>query len=127
MTWRTVASAILEYAQLAWMIAGMVLLLNKPFHPGETVLTTVARTIWAEGRPFYLPAVVADAVLDAVEATTLLGQASAIVGLVVGMFCWYVFKDIDDDDRWRRRKRKVANRVAQVGARLQVAPAGAGA
>jgi hypothetical protein len=44
-----------------------------------------------------------------------------IAGL--GLVNWFL--DRDDDDRWKRRRRKAAGAVKRVGARLVVAPAGA--
>lgn len=41
-------------------------------------------------------------------------------------FCWfYRQKDDEDDDRWKKRRQKLASKVAEVGGRLQVVPAGA--
>lgn len=36
--------------------------------------------------------------------------------------CWLYRKDEDDDDRWKRRREKLASMVAEVGGRLEVVP-----
>lgn len=42
-----------------------------------------------------------------------------------GAVAWLVIRfDKDDDDRWKRRRKRLASKVAEVGGRLQVVPAG---
>lgn len=36
---------------------------------------------------------------------------------------WFQLKDVDEDDRWKRRKAKLASKVAKRGGRLAVVPA----
>lgn len=44
---------------------------------------------------------------------------------VTGMLACYVTRnDKDDDDRWKRRREKLAGKVAEVGGKLVVVPVG---
>lgn len=43
------------------------------------------------------------------------------IQIVAAYFCWHFLKDIGDD-RWKRRRRKLSERVSRVGARLVVVP-----
>ena len=54
------------------------------------------------------------------------GMGWRIFTLACGAYNWWASRgDKDDDDRWKKRRRKVAARVKQVGQRLAVVPAGA--
>lgn len=49
--------------------------------------------------------------------------AHPLFGLTMGLFCcWAYAHDEDDDDRWKKRRQKLAARVAVLGGRLQVVP-----
>lgn len=53
-------------------------------------------------------------------------DASDWVVFGVAAIAWWVMRnDKDDDDRWKRRRKRLASKVAEVGGRLQVVPAGA--
>jgi hypothetical protein len=83
------------------------------------------RWLWAELRPFYLPACVVG-----VLETVLAGEGGGFwiwVGHALQFACWWIYKNVDDDDedRWKRRKAKLKEKVAQLGGRLVVVPAGA--
>jgi hypothetical protein len=46
-----------------------------------------------------------------------------LFGLAMGLFCcWAYAHDEDDDDRWKKRRQKLAAKVAVLGGRLQVVP-----
>ena len=83
------------------------------------------RWCWAELRPCYLPANAVFAVAGFLISPWSLGGAAITVAL--GLLLWRLVKDIDDDDRWKRRKAKLAAMVARKGARLVVVPVSAGA
>ena len=80
------------------------------------------RTIRAELKPFALPFL-------------LVGQAPDLIGdpdfwdylfFAIALYCWWMYRsDEDDDDRWKRRKQRLADKVAEVGGRLTIVPAGA--
>jgi hypothetical protein len=74
----------------------------------------------AESKPFALPAVIAMYV--AVVAVGKGGWSNNLT-LIIEAACWlYWRKDPDDDDRWKKRRKKVAEQVSVVGGRLQVVP-----
>jgi hypothetical protein len=81
------------------------------------------RWLVAELQPLYLPAVVvvnASGIWvhhDPLNAWRLVGTACALAN-------YWLFKD-NDDDRWKRRRRKLAERIARIGSRLVVVPDGA--
>lgn len=47
--------------------------------------------------------------------------------LAVQLFVWRSLRDVDDDDRWKRRRRKATEAVKRVGARLIITPTTQGA
>lgn len=79
------------------------------------------RTIRMELKPFSLALLLAD---------YLPGIATdpgpwRYIGFALGLWCWHFYRhDKDDDDRWKRRKRKLAQKAAEVGGRLVLVPAG---
>jgi hypothetical protein len=81
------------------------------------------RTIRTELRPFALPALLVSYVAAAFPDG--LGPWGYL-GLALNLWNWWnLFRDKDDDDRWKRRREKLAAKVAEVGGKLQVVPAGA--
>lgn len=84
-----------------------------------------ARWCWAELRPFYLPANAVFAISGFLISPWTLGGSVIATGL--GLMVWHLGKDVDDDDRWKRRKAKLAAKVFRKGARLVVVPVTAGA
>lgn len=49
----------------------------------------------------------------------------ANLSVAVGVVSWYVMRkaDHDDDDRWKRRRKRLAAKVTEVAGRLTVVPA----
>lgn len=47
--------------------------------------------------------------------------------LAVQLFVWRSLRDVDDDDRWKRRRRKATEAIQRVGARLIITPITQGA
>lgn len=79
------------------------------------------RAVRAELRPFSL--------LLALAATVpeILAHPGAWKVLVCGMhlvFWWFWRNDEDDDDRWKRRRQRLVAKVAEVGGKLAIVPAG---
>lgn len=106
---------------LTWCITGM--LLHEPKNR-DARWRHPCRFIWAELRPFYLPAVVLTIVGKVMDAPLsgwdLLNIASAV-------WVWWLLKDVSDkDDRWKRRRKKAAEAIKRVGSRLVVVPAAGG-
>jgi hypothetical protein len=84
-----------------------------------------ARWCWAELRPSYLPANAVFAITGFLISPWTLGANVIAIGL--GLLVWHLGKDLDDDERWKRRKAKLAAKVSRKGARLVVVPVTAGA
>ena len=83
-----------------------------------------ARWCWAELRPFFLPANAGFVVAGYLVSPATLGGSA--IALPLGLLVWHFCKDIDDD-RWKRRKAKLAEKVARKGDRLVVVRVAAGA
>jgi hypothetical protein len=111
------------YGQLAWACSYAARGLLRVW--GRSV-PSVVTWVFFEGRPF-IPTVVAGYCLSGalVHGTDGMGtRAFCAVGVLAG-WCAACFEK-DDDDRWRKRRAKAAERVRRVGARLQVVPAASG-
>ena len=115
-----IASFLAHDAVMFWLFAAVFLTIAK-WIPTRTPPRWVA-AVYHELRPFYLPAVavgfLADSVLNDPNLTWRL------ITLGVNLFNWVQYKDAGDgDDRWKRRKAKLVEKVAEVGGRLTVVPA----
>lgn len=90
----------------------------------------IAGWIYHEFRPFYLPTSVT-AFLLVLSVGAMVGPMSGAVAvgvpkLIIDVGIWHALRNIDsDDDRWKRRRRRLAEKVAVEGGRLIVAPVGA--
>jgi hypothetical protein len=84
----------------------------------------LVRWCWRELRPLFLPANAMFGVAGYLLSPWLL--LSSAITVPMGLLIWYVCKDIDDHDQWKRRKAKLAAKVARNGARLVVVPVSAG-
>lgn len=102
----------------AWVYSAVYLTLGRSFGWPRPAWV---RWFFHETRPFYLPAVLVE-IGDWSLRGTLLGWNT--LAAAVALAAWWWFKDADEDDRWRRRLRKVAEKIARAGARLVVVPAG---
>jgi hypothetical protein len=82
------------------------------------------RWIHFEGRPF-MPALLIGVYLAGGIASGTDGMAVRLLLLLLGLANWWIARrDEDDDDRWKRRREALSAKVAEVGGRLQVVPAG---
>lgn len=95
--------------------------------PFPATIREVGRSIAREAQPFFLPttAVVCAYNLDAQFIHGSFGDRFLYaLGLVANILFYSVYKD-DDDDRWRKRRKKVTEAIKRVGSRLVVSPQGA--
>lgn len=103
--------------RLSWALAAIVLMSER----GSGRLRAASVWVISELRPFYLPAVglrIADLVVHGeMTGWNIFFSASALA-------LWWFVKD-EGDDRWKRRRAKVTEKIARRGARLVVLPAGA--
>jgi hypothetical protein len=83
----------------------------------------LANDLWNELKYVYLIESVVGPFLDNVQ----FGKPATVwdyIGVLVGVGLWFYWRRyFKDDDRWQRRKRKLAEKVEQVGGRLVVVPA----
>lgn len=111
---------ICGFTNLFWMFAAVVVVLAKR---SGSEPPKAARTVFHELRPFYLLLVLVGNV-----ALMHARGASMWVYILVALhvLIWFGYKDADDeDDRWKRRRRRLTERVAQSGGRLITVTGGA--
>lgn len=78
------------------------------------------RAVRSELRPFALPLALGSYLPNLVNGMSFWNY----IGLAIALACWALYRhDQDDDDRWKRRGKKVAEKVAQVGGKLVLVPA----
>lgn len=116
MTWTLVVN-VAGLVTAAWSLSGLAV---KNWGSRDLI---IARTIWAELKPFYLPAVAVLLFRDIASGDIFGWPALYDVCYIAN---WFFFRNADDDDRWKRRRDKVAGKVkALASGRLTVVPAGA--
>lgn len=101
-----------------WVIASVGFDICRRLQP-DSRITLFYRTIWAELRPFYLPAA-AVWIVDRAVHGEVKGWGAFVVGCTIAN--WFFFKDLDDDDRWKRRKAKAVEKLERRGSRLVAVP-----
>lgn len=104
----------------AWCFACVVLLLSKTHGRAYPAL---ARAIFHELRPLFLPAAATVYVTDAIGEGTFI-DGMRIFGFACQIFIWVYYRKFDDDDRWKRRAKRLAEKVEAAGHRLTVVPVG---
>lgn len=80
--------------------------------------------IAAELRPFVVPSIVFHIVAHILEGRYMeqWGWFLAIMDALMFLI-WHFYKDVGDDDRWKKRRRKVAEKVKSLSnGRLVVVP-----
>lgn len=111
----------------AWLASVLVIVLDGLLalggHP-DALWRRVVRALWAELKLWYLPAVAVRHVTMLHGDMPPLFQAGL---LLLDLLYWRLFRDVGDDDRWKRRRAKTAAAVRRVGARLTLTPAPGGA
>lgn len=87
------------------------------------------RNVYHECKPFYWPAVIVMIAGDVYPHSFITYVLNWVhwLNLVTFWIAWIACKDVDDDDRWKRRRRKLAEAVKSIGSKLVVVPAPAGA
>jgi hypothetical protein len=117
----TLVSAVSTWVVAFWCWSAVILNVLSMLKRGGSRL---APFVFHELRPFYLPAVAAQFAADTLLSNPSLGWRVLLAAL--NLLNWFLLKDAGgDDDRWKRRKAKLAEKVSQVGGRLVVEPAGA--
>lgn len=109
------------YFRYAWMASAVFLKFFKMSLPARVL--AACRFIFHEGKPLYLTSLLVSAAKQAPS-----GEPSWLTALWLASMVWLysVYRDADDDDRWKRRKKKLKDAVKALNGRLVVAPAGSG-
>lgn len=111
---------LLEFQSSIWLLSGLYIHVTRRWFNKEPY--QFARTIFHELKPFYLPGIILGYIIGSMYENR---NGWDIVVLIVNVFYYWVYKDVDKDDRWKRRKEKLAEVVKQVGNRLEVVPSNA--
>lgn len=114
-TWISMLGSLGAAVWCAWFWPAFIIDIARDF---KREAPPVFRRIRAETRPFALPALLVYYVPD-IALHFRWWQLLFFGGNLPG---WYFLRKDDDDDRWKRRKEKLAAKVAEVGGRLQVVP-----
>lgn len=103
----------------AWFVCAGVATMCRPRRPRHRQgrMERVARTYGAELSPFIPVLMVAQYLCWTVEAQTPHWGDVCALAWQLGMWLW-ASKLFDDDDRWKRRRRRLADRVFRHGSRL---------
>jgi hypothetical protein len=108
-------------ANICWSVSGLVVGIAKDRGYIDHPHLEPFRWLWAELRPFFLPATGIMAAWVIVH-----GEMTPVGAVIYGMnvAAWFAFKDIDKDDRWKRRRAKLAAKIERRGSRLVAVPLG---
>lgn len=83
----------------------------------------LANDLWNEIKYLYLAENVIGPFLDNAADGRAAGPVDYIASLLGAGLWWWMGRVFDDDDRWKKRKAKLTEKVSQVGGRLVVVPA----
>lgn len=77
-----------------------------------------------EVHPFFLYILVIDLGLQVWQSESFGESFTSYFIKAIQFTAWYFADRDDDDDRWKRRRRKVGDKVRSIGHRLAVVPQG---
>lgn len=112
------ANLFAEALMFSWLLAAVAVVASRNW---PELIHPWFRTIYFELRPFYLPAA-------AIRGGYLLAAGrgplwATWVGIGLDLLAWLVYRGVGgDDDRWKRRWRKVGQAIQRLGSRLIVVP-----
>lgn len=108
---------------LLWLFAAAALRLRAYLDDKAVAL---AYEIWAELKYLALVSFLTAPYLSLLHRPQRNGIMWAAFGTVLNGAMWWLYRDEgDDDDRWKRRRRKLAQKIAEVGGKLAVVPSNA--
>lgn len=110
--------ALANCVHIAWTYSGIIIFICKQIAIWSP--PPVVRWVFHETRPFYLPAVGIETIHTALTEKIL---GWNVLWISVAIAAWWIYKDLDEDDRWKRRRKKVSEKVSRIGSRLIVVPA----
>jgi len=122
--WAIIAQ-LADWVGFTWLMAAVpvylvqVGLVDFP----STRMSQFFRFVYFELRPFYIPCCT---VYWTYQLATHMAWYSYIL-LAMQVWNWFMLRDVGgDDDRWKRRAKKLASKVAVQAGKLVVVPARAG-
>lgn len=122
--WFEVVATFMACANTAWMIAGSALYglkmsgMSKP----DTKAFKVLWWIFCEVKPFFRTFAILIGLYHALPLQPFSWLSVLVTALQLAYF--HIFKDLDDDDdRWKRRRQKLLDKVTITGGKLAVIPA----
>jgi hypothetical protein len=105
-----------------WVITGCALMTDKIFGGRLAERAhAVLRTFYLEIKPFYLYLVAVKIIAAAFQRDVGFWDA---FNCGLNICNWYQFKNLDDNDRWKRRRAKLKSKVEVLSGKLVVVPAG---
>lgn len=121
--WFEVIAIPMSCANTVWMFSALLLTLGRDagIRDFDAGVFRVARWIFHEVKPFFRPFAV---ILGLYYALPLdLFSWVSLLMLVAQLVFFHFYKDIDDDDRWQRRKQKIFDKITITDGKLAVIPA----
>lgn len=103
-----------------WLLTAMMLYWEKMF--GRRLPERArgwARRIYLEIKPFFLYLIVLDLVADAVRRDLTPWD---YIFFAMNVFNYYNLRNLDDDDRWKRRLEKLKSKIQVSDGKLAVVP-----
>lgn len=105
---------------MIFAVCYVIVITNRRYVSLPSDIVEPSRALVAELKPFYLTVVL---VRFATESALYGAGISPGFNLALGLASWWAIRrNKDDDDRWKRRRERLASRVAQLGGRLAVVP-----
>ena len=118
---------ILTFTFSAWSWCSVIVFVASAISPelGSRVRRSLVGWIRYELMPFRWAIAVGIQVTGIIDGDGR-GPWAVAAALAYYFNCWmFRPRDDEDDDRWKRRRKKLASKIAEVSGRLQVVPAGA--
>lgn len=117
--WWNMLGHFADWVYFGWIWSGIVCAVTRIFDRWP-MSRAIASRLHGELRPLYWPAV-SVLMIDTMQAPGNPWLKPLAIGLYVWM--WYAYKNEgDDDDRWKKRLKKLKEKVAVQSGRLVVTP-----
>lgn len=107
---------IANFTSSFWLYAAFIIFIVR--QTGREPYQSV-RTIYHELKPFYLPCVITGYILGSMIEVH---DGWDVVFFMIAIAAYWLYKNIDKDDRWQKRKEKIMEKIEQVGSKLAVVP-----
>jgi len=107
--------------RLLWITSAIMLELNssKRLFNKTNLPYKYFLVMFAELKPFYLPAIM---FMMAKEIGTHTTNWFSPIDYACAIILYHLLKNVDEDDRWKKRRKKLTEKVKAFGGRLVVVP-----